>query len=207
MNFIFTHSLCTYRKIVRCSIKVCLLKIFSEEFLSHKNNSWLEISLRPEGPATGQLDQGFPWFSSVLEQIVNWESNFTLIEHFQRLYQNQFRSVALTPLLTSSSVHDKVHILTFYLFSLPKPLPSVRHTYKRRTSGNAWELSKPENCSALPHNKALLTAISPHFFSVSLSLTDFSNLKMSHRFISRNNMNMWTESIEDHTDNLSSSQY
>jgi hypothetical protein len=24
---------------------------------------WLEVSLHPEGPSTGQLDQGFPWFS------------------------------------------------------------------------------------------------------------------------------------------------
>jgi hypothetical protein len=31
---------------------------------------WLEVSLHPVGPAPGQLDQGFPWFSSVLEQIL-----------------------------------------------------------------------------------------------------------------------------------------
>jgi hypothetical protein len=28
---------------------------------------WLEVSLHPEGPATGQLYQGFPWFSLVPE--------------------------------------------------------------------------------------------------------------------------------------------
>jgi hypothetical protein len=35
-------------------------------------------SLNPEGPATGQLDQGFPWFSSVLEQMLSWCPNSTL---------------------------------------------------------------------------------------------------------------------------------
>jgi hypothetical protein len=24
---------------------------------------WLEVGLHPDGPATDQLDQGFPWFS------------------------------------------------------------------------------------------------------------------------------------------------
>jgi hypothetical protein len=28
---------------------------------------WLEVSLHPEGPATDQLHQGFPWFSLVPE--------------------------------------------------------------------------------------------------------------------------------------------
>jgi hypothetical protein len=36
---------------------------------------WLEVSLHPEGPATGQLDQGFPWFSLATEQILSWYPN------------------------------------------------------------------------------------------------------------------------------------
>jgi hypothetical protein len=35
-------------------------------------NCWLEVGLQPEGPATGQLDQGFPWFSLVPEQMLSW---------------------------------------------------------------------------------------------------------------------------------------
>jgi hypothetical protein len=29
----------------------------------------------PEGPATGQLDQGFQWFSLVPEQMLSWYPN------------------------------------------------------------------------------------------------------------------------------------
>jgi hypothetical protein len=39
---------------------------------------WLEVSLHPEGPATGQLDQGFPWFSLVPEQMLSWNPNSKL---------------------------------------------------------------------------------------------------------------------------------
>jgi hypothetical protein len=39
---------------------------------------WLEVSLHPEGPATGQLDQGFQWFSLVPEQLLSWYPNSTL---------------------------------------------------------------------------------------------------------------------------------
>jgi hypothetical protein len=34
--------------------------------------------LHSEGPATGQLDQGFPWFSLFLEQMLNWYLNSAL---------------------------------------------------------------------------------------------------------------------------------
>jgi hypothetical protein len=39
---------------------------------------WLVVSLHPEGPATGQLDQGFPWFSLIPEQMLSWYPNSTL---------------------------------------------------------------------------------------------------------------------------------
>jgi hypothetical protein len=63
---------------------------------------WPEVSLHPEGPATGQLDQGFPWSSLALELILCWypkshvalhashaalpmlDQNFTIMQPFQR---------------------------------------------------------------------------------------------------------------------------
>jgi hypothetical protein len=39
---------------------------------------WLVVSLHPEGPVTGQLDQEFPWFSLVPEQMLCWYPNSTL---------------------------------------------------------------------------------------------------------------------------------
>jgi hypothetical protein len=38
---------------------------------------WLEVGLHPEGPATGQLDHGFPWFSSVPGKTLSWYPNST----------------------------------------------------------------------------------------------------------------------------------
>jgi hypothetical protein len=37
---------------------------------------WLEDKLHPEGPATCELDQGFPWFSLVPEQMLSWYPKF-----------------------------------------------------------------------------------------------------------------------------------
>jgi hypothetical protein len=33
--------------------------------------------LHPEGPATSLLDQGFPWYSLVPEQMLSWYPNST----------------------------------------------------------------------------------------------------------------------------------
>jgi hypothetical protein len=41
-------------------------------------NCWLEVNLHPEGPATGQLEQDFPWLSLVPEQMLSWYQNFTV---------------------------------------------------------------------------------------------------------------------------------
>jgi hypothetical protein len=42
---------------------------------------WLEVSLHPEGPTTGQFDEGFPWFSSVQEQNAELSPKFHVTLH------------------------------------------------------------------------------------------------------------------------------
>jgi hypothetical protein len=48
---------------------------------------WLEVSLHLEGPASGQLDQGLPWFS-IPEQMLSWYPNFML---YCRLHMQPFK--------------------------------------------------------------------------------------------------------------------
>jgi hypothetical protein len=57
---------------------------------------WLEVSLHLVGPATDQLDQGFPWFFLVPEQMLNWYPNSTLhcMLHMQPSHGN-IKSFAL----------------------------------------------------------------------------------------------------------------
>jgi hypothetical protein len=43
---------------------------------------WLEVSLHPEGPANGYIDQSFPRFSLVPEQMLSWYPNSTLYYMF-----------------------------------------------------------------------------------------------------------------------------
>jgi hypothetical protein len=39
---------------------------------------WLEITVHPEGFATGQINQFFPWFTSILWKNLSWYLNSTL---------------------------------------------------------------------------------------------------------------------------------
>jgi hypothetical protein len=61
-------------------------------------NCWLEVSTHSEGPATGQLDQGFPWFSSVLEQML--KQNLVYI-----LFKNPVRTAKKTQLFTITKIN------------------------------------------------------------------------------------------------------
>jgi len=38
----------------------------------------MAVSRNPEGPATLQLDKGFTWLSSLLEQMLSWYPKSTL---------------------------------------------------------------------------------------------------------------------------------
>jgi hypothetical protein len=64
---------------------------------------WLEVSLHPEGHATGQLNQVFPWFSSVLEQMLSWYPEFHVALHASHvvlpLVTSKFRPNVALPML------------------------------------------------------------------------------------------------------------
>jgi hypothetical protein len=57
---------------------------------------WLEVSLHPEGPATGLLDQGFLSFFSVPEQMLSWYPNSTLHCMLVTLKISLYTNVTLT---------------------------------------------------------------------------------------------------------------
>jgi hypothetical protein len=65
------------------------------------------VSLHPEGPATGQLDQGFPWFSSILEQMLSWYPQFHVTLRASHaaltLVTSKFRPNVALPMLVQFS--------------------------------------------------------------------------------------------------------
>jgi hypothetical protein len=42
---------------------------------------WLKVSLHPEGPVTGELDQGFLWFSLVTRANAELVTKFNVALH------------------------------------------------------------------------------------------------------------------------------
>jgi hypothetical protein len=60
--------------------------------------------MQPEGLATGQIDQGFPWPSYVLEQVPSWRPNSmllcTLLMQSPQLKKKKIRTKAALPTLS-----------------------------------------------------------------------------------------------------------
>jgi len=47
-------------------------RIYQAAVSQRLRNTGLEVSTQAHVPATGHLDQDFPWFPSVLEQMLSW---------------------------------------------------------------------------------------------------------------------------------------
>jgi hypothetical protein len=84
-------------------------------------DSWLQVSLHPEDPATFQHDQGFPLFASVPEPkfyiaLLASHAVFPVLK-------SKFHPIAVNPPLDSIPLlnnHKTVHFPSLYLlFSLP----------------------------------------------------------------------------------------
>jgi hypothetical protein len=122
---------------------------------------WLEVRLHLEGREFHQLDQGFPWFFSVLDQMLGWHLSSTLPQLASHatlpIVTSEFRPNAVLPklisklfpieyskkpLFNSSLLVTKSTSKHLTLFHFPKlyPLSNVPPTEGRAAS----EPSKPE---------------------------------------------------------------
>jgi hypothetical protein len=70
---------------------------------------WLEVRTHPEGPATGQHDQGFPWFSSILRANYELVPKFHVALHASHaallILTSKFRPSVASPMLESKFHH------------------------------------------------------------------------------------------------------
>jgi hypothetical protein len=128
---------------------------------------WLEVSLHPEGPATGHLDQGFLWFSSILQQMLSWypdselplrASHAALPKVTSKFRSNaalrtlisKFRQYVVQPPAQLFSPHKKVHFLSIYLLHFLTLYLLSTVQVPVGSEGKAWELSRQEYCSCFP---------------------------------------------------------
>lgn len=107
-----------------------------------------QVSIHPEGLATDKIDPGFPWLSSVLQQMLNWYQNFTLncwflMQPSRRKYQNSvFPRSSKLKILAECGNKTLLNFSGFtpLVISLSSPLPIAKPylqlTFIRRTSGH-----------------------------------------------------------------------
>jgi hypothetical protein len=146
---------------------------------------WLKVSTHSEGPATGQLDQGFPWFSSVLEQILSWYPNSTLycMPLMQPCQHQNFRpKVALPPISISKFLqsaalprliskfkiaHERIRpcSTSHPTFSTSKRLTFTKPIFARRTSGHCLGTFVAANLTLCSSRYKIMPIATPPTFS------------------------------------------
>jgi hypothetical protein len=77
---------------------------------------WPGVSLHPEGPATGQLDRGFPSFSSASQQMLSWYPDSHVALHASHAELPTLRSEFLPN--GRGAVHKKCFLVVLVLILL-----------------------------------------------------------------------------------------
>jgi hypothetical protein len=133
---------------------------------------WLEVSLHPEGPATGQLDQGFPWFSLVPERMLSRYPNSSL--HCMlltqpskyELFKNFRHNIALPKSDYISPHYSRSNI---FKNSKLKKSPIQASPLPEGLAGTAWEPSKlPNYVPITPPSKTVASLTTSRQISSSL---------------------------------------
>jgi hypothetical protein len=84
-------------------------------------DSWLVVSMHPEGPATGHLDR-FSWFSSVFKQILSWFPSSKLLLHASHAALPILNSSKLPPVVNAADLFSKLSIKQSEIQKIKIPL-------------------------------------------------------------------------------------
>jgi hypothetical protein len=142
---------------------------------------WLDISRHPESPASGQIDQSFPWFSSVLEQMLSWYPNslpvvpskFRPTVALQTLHQN-FTLMQPFELITIVRSKPPAQFIfhRLHIYSFPESSRFLKHTCARRSGHYLGTFETKEKNMFLPPPPPNVVSLSlPTTSSLSLSLS------------------------------------
>jgi hypothetical protein len=103
-----------------------------------------EVSLHTEGPAISQVEQGFPWFSSVLDQMLSWFSNASRAA-FSMLTSKCHPNLALPTLITKFRMKAVKPPFKFFPRSWHKKSNSQPFTFSPTYLYQKDERALPEN--------------------------------------------------------------